>query len=235
MRAREELRYTAMIGFDRVRARLLALADQAVAAGTLPEREALWLLEIDEVKRLDAGWKPDGAFFVERHGENERFAAIALPDLFRRFDDVARLNGATHTTNAESRLLKGMGLTRGEASGRAWVLDEPETRLPDNFTPEHTILVARSIDAGWIPTFTLVAGVVVGNGRRSVARLDYPARNRPPSDHQCARRNPTDCDGREVGGASGSGGGGTSGFSGDRGRINHRGRASPAEQPSASA
>ena len=36
--------------------------------------------------------------------------------------------------------------------------------LPAGYTPETTILVARSVDAGWIPTFSRVAGVVVETG-----------------------------------------------------------------------
>jgi phosphohistidine swiveling domain-containing protein len=36
--------------------------------------------------------------------------------------------------------------------------------LPLGFEKNTTILVARSVDAGWIPTFALVAGVVVETG-----------------------------------------------------------------------
>jgi pyruvate,water dikinase len=36
--------------------------------------------------------------------------------------------------------------------------------LPPGFDPAGTVLVARSVDAGWIPTFALVAAVVVETG-----------------------------------------------------------------------
>ena len=51
-----------------------------------------------------------------------------------------------------------------ELDVRAWTLAEPSTTLPPGYTPETTILVARSVDAGWLPTFTRVAGVVIETG-----------------------------------------------------------------------
>ena len=44
------------------------------------------------------------------------------------------------------------------------MLSEPGTTLPPGYAPETTILVARSVDAGWMPTFSRVAGVVVETG-----------------------------------------------------------------------
>src|SRR4029078_8926905 len=61
IRARESLRYTAMIAFERVRPGLLALAAAAVAAGQLPEPAAIWALDVDALRALDAGWQPDAA------------------------------------------------------------------------------------------------------------------------------------------------------------------------------
>jgi len=48
--------------------------------------------------------------------------------------------------------------------GTVWVLAEPAPTLPEGFEPATTLLVARSVDAGWIPTFALVAGVIVETG-----------------------------------------------------------------------
>jgi pyruvate,water dikinase len=55
-------------------------------------------------------------------------------------------------------------LTDGSARGRAWTLNDPSMVLPEGFEPDTTILVARLVDAGWIPTFGLVAGVIVETG-----------------------------------------------------------------------
>jgi len=160
IRAREEVRYTATIAFDRVRQRLLALAGEAAARGALPERDALWSLAIDEARRLDDGWQPSADFFAARRDELAREAAIRPPDLVHRFDD---LQGKRPEQDDRQRL-RGMGLVAGEVRGRAWVLREPATALPPGFRPEETILVARAIDAGWIPTFALVAGAVIETG-----------------------------------------------------------------------
>jgi pyruvate,water dikinase len=48
--------------------------------------------------------------------------------------------------------------------GRAWVLGEPATQLPDGFRSSETILVARAVDLGWLPAFARVAGVAVEVG-----------------------------------------------------------------------
>ncbi|MGF1470610.1 MAG: PEP-utilizing enzyme [Rubrobacteraceae bacterium] len=158
MRAREELRYHAMIGFDRIRQTLLTLA-----AETLPDPDLLWLLDTEEARKLDTGWRPGERFFGARRQEVEDLRDYDLPDVFRRFDDLEQYRTAS-PGNQPSGRLRGVGLTRGEARGRAWVLREPSTELPDDFSPGNTILVARSVDAGWVPTFSRVAGVVVETG-----------------------------------------------------------------------
>jgi pyruvate,water dikinase len=163
MRARERLRSAAMIAFERVRERLLALADAAVEVGTLPDREALWMLDVEEVRELDAGWWPGPDFFEERAAEIARLAEYHLPDLLHRSDDLEQYR-AGRTSAAPGATVRGLSLVSGDVKGRAWVLAEPSTALPPGFTSEQTILVARSVDAGWIPTFGLVAGVIVETG-----------------------------------------------------------------------
>ena len=64
--ARDLLRHRAMTAFAYTRTSLLKLADQAVTNGQLPERDALWLLEIDEVLRLDEGWTVEADLIQER-------------------------------------------------------------------------------------------------------------------------------------------------------------------------
>jgi pimeloyl-ACP methyl ester carboxylesterase/phosphohistidine swiveling domain-containing protein len=160
IRQREQLRYTAMLGFDRVRRQLLALAEQAVLRGQLPTVDHLWQLTITEAKRLDTGWKPEPSFWMEREAEIAALAPIALPDTLKRFEGLL----ASDTMLLNSERLVGLPLTKGTVTGRAWVLQEPTAILPDGFTPQTTILVARSVDAGWIATFGLVAGVVVETG-----------------------------------------------------------------------
>jgi len=163
MRAREQWRHDCMIGFDRVRRLLVQLAKREVQRGALPTVDHLWMLTVDEVKRLDTGWLPDAAFWEDRQTQIDRLKSYDLPDLFRRSDDLEQFretDGQTHTADH----ISGVSLTTGTATGRAWVLNEPEVDLPDGFDQDSTILIARSVDAGWIATFSQVAGVVVETG-----------------------------------------------------------------------
>lgn len=162
--ARERLRSAGMKAFERVRENLLRLASRAVAEGRLPNVEALWNLDVEEVRRLDDGWIPDTAFFTDRAAEEARFAEYDFPDVFRRNDDFEEFRLVIETA-ADSPRLTGVSLTAGKVSGRAWVLTEPETDHPASLAGEEPIvLIARSVDAGWIPTFAGVAGVVVETG-----------------------------------------------------------------------
>jgi phosphohistidine swiveling domain-containing protein len=163
MRARENLRSAAMVAFERVRGRLLALADDAVARGALPTRDALWTLDIAEVRALDGGWQPGAAFFNARTAEIARLSEYHLPDLIHRSDDLELYRAGRDDADRGS-VVRGISLVSGDVLARAWVLSEPSTSLPPGLESETTILVARSVDAGWIPTFGLVAGVVVETG-----------------------------------------------------------------------
>ena len=162
MRARENWRYESMRCYLTIRTRLLSLAENAVAAGQLPDTDALWLLNTAEVRDLDKGVRYAEAFFDQRLVEIDQLATYDIPDLLYRFDD---LDAQAFAVDGEGDgPLRGISLTGGEIQGRAWVLTEPEVRLPDGFDPETTILVARSVDAGWIPTFSQVAGAVIEIG-----------------------------------------------------------------------
>ena len=158
--ARERLRHEAMMGFARIRGSLLRLASSAVAEGQLPSSDHLWLLDADELRRLDDGWRPEEAFWTSRRAERSTLAALDPPHVVHRFDDPAAWNHDAPTGD----VLTGLPLTEGVVSGRAWVLREPSLALPDGFDPASTVLVARSVDAGWIPTLSLASAVVVEIG-----------------------------------------------------------------------
>ncbi|MGQ9804570.1 MAG: PEP/pyruvate-binding domain-containing protein [Chlorobiales bacterium] len=158
--ARERLRYEAMKAFQKSRLDFLRLANKAAQKGLLSEPERIWDLTIEEAILLDEGKKFDEVFFAARRAEIEKLKSIPSPDFFFRYDDLEKTN---HSQSAGARL-KGISLTSGEVVGKAWVLREPSTAMPDGFEQSKTILVARSVDAGWIPTFALVSGVVVETG-----------------------------------------------------------------------
>jgi len=160
MAAREEVRSAGMRAFAAARHALVGLAREAVERAGLPAVDALWLLTIDEVRGLDHGAVYDHADIARRRIERDRLAAMRLPDTLHRFDDLAAPGrGGTATST-----FRGLPLVRGTVDGVALRAAEPPSRLPDGFDPDTTILVARSVDAGWIGTFTQVAGVAVEIG-----------------------------------------------------------------------
>lgn len=180
MAARELLRHDAMRSFARIRSGLVMLAGRAVRSGQLANVDDLWLLSADEVRQLDAGWFPDAPFWAKRRQLRAELEQLDVPHVVRRFDDPADWKEGGGTESADG-VWRGLALTTGRVSGRAWVLDEPETRLPDGFETHSTILVARSIDAGWISTIGNVAAVVVeiggdlSHGSILVRELGLPA------------------------------------------------------------
>jgi len=158
--AREEFRSESMRSFLAVRRELLRHAE---AAGVEPEE--LWLLDTEEVRRIDDGWRPDETLLTERRADTERRRANPIPDVIRRFDPPDQDRGSPSPGRAEPRSeFHGMGLVAATAEGTAWVLNEPAHELPDGFDPATTILVAPSVDPGWMTTFALVNGVAIELG-----------------------------------------------------------------------
>ena len=153
--AREELRTRAMRGFHVHREVFLELGHRAVADGRLPIADAVWDLSIEELTEVDGGRVVTADELAERRAEIAAHAAIDVPEVRNRFGAIE--------ADAEPDG-RGIPLHPGRVEGRAWVLDAPSLDRPSDFDTETTILVARSVDAGWVPTFGLVAGVAVDIG-----------------------------------------------------------------------
>jgi rifampicin phosphotransferase len=149
--AREQLRDSGMRAFAVVRRRLLA-----AAADVLDDPAALWLLTTDEVRSLDAGWRPDEAFLAARRQRRSDREALHVPDPVGRLDPLHPL-----AVDGEAPLV-GRTLVAGVAAGRAWVCSEPPTGEPPFDGP--AVLVARAVDGGWAGAFERVEGVVVHLG-----------------------------------------------------------------------
>jgi len=161
--SRERLRSEAMMAFADLRAGLLRLAATAEADGRLPRAADLWLLDVDEARALDDGWRLEPAEAARRRGERERLAGYRFPEVFRRSDDPERFRAA-HAPRPAGARLHGRPLTRGDVEGVAWRRDEPATAAPARADGAAVVLVAPSVDAGWVPTFAHCAAVVVETG-----------------------------------------------------------------------
>ena len=161
MAAREQLRWSAMLAFSRLRQQLIQTAEQAVSAGLLPDVQAVFELHISELEAIDMGIAFTVEALEQRRASIDELRERRLPDLLHRFDD---LDHVEHSDAEDRRSFTGIPLTRGTVTGWALRCSEPPASLPDGFKPESTIVVARSVDAGWVPLFGKVAGVAVEIG-----------------------------------------------------------------------
>lgn len=160
MVAREAIRANAMRAFDTHRRDILSCAEAAVRRGALPAVDDVWMLTVDELRMIDEGASFDSSFISERRDDFSNAASVDVPDLRRRFGHV---DVATH----EDGVLHGLPLTTGVCSGTAWVLQEPVSAVPPELAEiprNELILVARSVDAGWVPLFGQVGAVIVDIG-----------------------------------------------------------------------
>ncbi len=161
MAGREAFRDDAMRAFADVRDALVAAARRAAAGGLLPEPEAVWDCTVEELRDLDRGVAVPAERIAARRAERDALARLRLPDVIHRHDDLDAIAGRVV---AGADRWRGVPLVSGRVEGRALVAHEPPAALPEGADPDGTILVARSIDAGWIPILTQVAGVAVAIG-----------------------------------------------------------------------
>ncbi len=159
IRAREQLRSGAMVAFDRLRQRMLTLAEEASVDGRLPERDAVWLCTVDELRRVDEGLHLDATHLDAVAAERDQLAALRLPDVVLRSDDPRQF--AADGPPPGDRLT-GLPLTAGEVHGTVWRLDAPSHATPPVDGP--VVVVAPAVDAGWISTFARADAVVVETG-----------------------------------------------------------------------
>ncbi len=170
MAARERYRHEAMRSFAAIRDAGLALADDAVALGRLRSVDDLWLLTADEVRSLDHGWVPDAGFWARRHKERAELAVLEVPHVIGLHDPLpAANNGRAHGDGDGQaadgvRRLTGLALAPGIVSGTARVLAEPAEGPLERTDGEALVVVARSIDAGWMTTLDQADAVVVEIG-----------------------------------------------------------------------
>ena len=148
-----------MRAFLAVRRDLLRLAD-----GAGVDAADLWLLDTDDVPRLDDGWRPEPELLAQRRADHERRRHQPIPEVVRRFDPPTPAADRQDGQDEPPTRLHGLGLVAASVEGVAWVIDEPAHELPAGFDPATTILVAPSVDPGWISTFGLVSGVAIELG-----------------------------------------------------------------------
>lgn len=138
----------------------LRAAELLVEDGTLNEPEAVFLLELDELRdalRRDKSAAEIAHLITQRRLERQRYAALQPPEAFigeqPLYDEPAPSGHGT--------VLRGLPSSPGRVTGTACVLRSPHdsARLQAG-----DILVAPSTDPGWAPLFLLAAGLVMETG-----------------------------------------------------------------------
>lgn len=161
IQAREYLRYCSMLAMYRIRRNLLQLAKDKL---DLSDPSHLWLMSIERCCKLDDGQKFDTAELKSTLAQVEELKRYSFPDLLHRFDDLENYKTCALPVDPSNSRLKGLSLTSGKVEGVAAVLLEPPAVVPERLARHNTVLIARSIDAGWIPVLYAVKGVVVEIG-----------------------------------------------------------------------
>ncbi len=140
---------------------LMALADQLVARGYLVQRDDVFYLPYEDVRRLVSGELGAGTAWervASQRAEMEADAHLELPQTICG-DAVP-----THpiVPDADQDCLVGIGGSSGVAQGYARVVLDPAD-APVTLT-EHDILVVPFTDVGWTPLFPGIGGIVAETG-----------------------------------------------------------------------
>jgi rifampicin phosphotransferase len=167
IRFRERARLKQALLYSRCRRIALAFGERLVARGVLLERDDVFWLSVDELRRLAAGDALDPQATLElvetRAREHRALTATTPPDAFVLADGESLPAGPTDPAAApgEFTTLTGVPACGGRVTGRATVLRDvtEAARLARG-----DVLVTRQTDPGWAPVFFLIAGLVIERG-----------------------------------------------------------------------
>jgi phosphohistidine swiveling domain-containing protein len=167
IRFRERARLKQALLYSRCRRIALVLGERLAARGLLLERDDVFWLSIDELRRLAAEDVVHPQAILElvetRAREHRALAATTPPDAFVLADGESLPARSTDPAAAagEFTALAGLPACGGRVTGRATVLGDvtEAARLARG-----DVLVTRQTDPGWAPVFFLIAGLVIERG-----------------------------------------------------------------------
>lgn len=140
----------------------LAIGERLVARGDLDDRDGIFFLEIDELRRLVAGrleGPPARARIAARRSEEEVDRALEPPEtICGEWVPSDR----TGRRDEEGDLLSGIGSSTGVRVGRARIVMDP-MHAPNDLS-DADILIVPFTDVGWTPLLAVVGGIVSEKG-----------------------------------------------------------------------
>ncbi len=158
---REHTKSLLVRGSHRGRRLTRELAGRIVGCGLLADLWDFYYLTWEEVKALLRGGLTQEEAYAQigrRRAEEERNRQVILPETFRGRPRPLR---AEDVPLPEGRVLRGLAVSPGRASGPARVILDPRR---DAAIEPGEILVAPVTDAGWTPLFVAASGIVVDVG-----------------------------------------------------------------------
>jgi rifampicin phosphotransferase len=148
---RETAKFYLMLGYELIRKATLELDRRYGLDG------GIFYLMPDELEPLTTGENFQSTI-TERRTERTQLLRIELPDAI--FSDSLHRIGEPQPIEASDEL-KGLGVSVGVATGKAYVLLEPNAaQIPE----KDYILVCPSTDPGWTPLFLHAAALVMERG-----------------------------------------------------------------------
>lgn len=178
---REDAKSTLVALLGNFRLVALSVGHRLAAHGWLENADDVFALSAADVKSVvDGSWTGEGAAALVAYSRAyERAETVPEQDRPSWFAEGASVeSGTTRIANEPGKVLRGIGVSSGNAVGIARVLSSP-TDAEQLATGE--ILVAAATDPGWTPLFAKAAAVVTERGgflshAAIVAReLDVPA------------------------------------------------------------
>lgn len=157
--SREMIKHHLTQANERIRRRVLDIAEQLVANGRLARREDVFELSIEDIRRavddpnhdLEARVAANGAFYRQLKRQVRHFPHV--------IDSRGRILRPARRDDASTRLT-GAPISPGVARGRATLLNEPHEKPVE----PGDIIVAVTTDPGWTPLFINAGAVVLEIG-----------------------------------------------------------------------
>jgi hypothetical protein len=180
---REHFRSDALWAIYQVRKQMQTLLDKAVAAGLLTESSDFWLLNLEEVQRLDRGEAVPAEYCQMLRQKWLAQQAYSPPVCKGDFDSLVT-KPALNSENTENPMIyqhpQVLGL-EDTRQGQIWNPHSESENLPEGFKPWLSVLVLRHLDPGSLVQILQSSAVILGqktdlNGGLSLLReMGIPA------------------------------------------------------------
>ena len=162
MPLREAPKHYGVIVFQRIRQTALELGKRLKSRGSIPEKEDVFFLEIEELVNLLKGKEPGYDIRTKLNDRKDRYMRFKKetpPGIFRS-DGVPVIQEIDPSSQPVEGILQGTAVSGGCTAGPVCILSEPDpTSVKDG-----DIIVMEYADPGWTPLFPQASGIIMEVG-----------------------------------------------------------------------